>query len=232
MISHCENEAAAFTPKHVDSQEDFDDFLLSFLPEDRMESERNDIRERYNCRTKFWGKNKYKKCLGAVIRDSTFTCNTRNVFEAYKGKAWTMSYGFPTTNTSFHGTDLVPMFMNESQAVQFLMSSNVTEKDAKRYAKLLTNKVTGPLQGYYASFAMSQNPNAMLGETSLRWPKSGGTWNKLNSVMKVWAGGFRLFSDGQNTRKTCAFWEDIARRLMEDEGKLGEGREYLGGGEL
>ena len=230
IISHCQNEAEAFTPEYVVGKEDFEAFLEAYLPGENMKPERDAIKNKYQCRIRFLGD--YGACLRAVIRDSTFTCNTRNLFDVFAPVSYTMSYGYPSKALALHGTDLLPMFMNETQVVKFLVASGQKQLVAETYARRLVNKVTEPFLRYYASFATSGEPNSMLEEGGVAWPVTNGERNKLRQVLQAGVNGFRLITDGQNTRNACDFWEDIARRLVNKQGGTGRGEHLAEGDEL
>ena len=118
MVSHVADETKNFTPKYVVSNATFEKFLFSFMPQEQLSGVRNAIREQYDCRSPPYNNN-YNFCVSMLIRDSAFTCNTRQLYDAYQGKAYMMQYSFPQGPAKWlpaatHASDLVPTFANSN----------------------------------------------------------------------------------------------------------------------
>jgi carboxylesterase type B len=223
IISHCENEAHSFTPKNVESQAAFDKFVEVFLPGSAVTAQRQKIRQRYDCTQSPFSGN-FKACIGAVIQDAFFTCNTRNLFNAYPTVSRMLSYSFPLPKLAYHASDLIPLFMNDrDEAERLLRKVGLSKFQAMFYVTSLDQIVSPIYQNYLASFAVSSNPNSNVGGLPslldlTDWPVAEGDGNELSKVLQVrFSFGqepFVLFSDGQNTKATCDFWTDIAKGIV------------------
>lgn len=195
--------------------EDLDRFLNDFLPGPSLENERTAIKKQYNCTADYDGD--FHKCLADIIRDSMFTCNTRDLFEAYQDKSYMMRYEFPFAEYAFHATDLLPLYMNNEQEV-----ADILEKLGERgklYAQMLDDKIPNTYKKYFASFALSGDPNEGLSAPELPWPVADGSTDALSDVMNVNWGlfgllkEFRLVEDNQNKKSACSFWTEIAENI-------------------
>ncbi|KAK4146593.1 carboxylesterase family protein [Dichotomopilus funicola] len=223
IISHCENEAYSFTPKNVNSQASFDKFLETFLPGTALAPERLAIRQRYNC-TEPPSNGDYNNCLRLVIQDGFFTCNTRNLFDAYPSSSRMISYGFPTSGYAYHAADLIPLFMNNAdEAKALLIKIGISSFFAGLYAASLNQTVAPVYQNCLASFAATGDPNANLGGLDpppgvASWSTADGSTDALSGVLQVRAAAgqepYVLISDSQNTKNTCAFWTGIAKDIV------------------
>jgi carboxylesterase type B len=224
IISHCANEAYLFVPKDIDSQGDFDKYLATFLPGDDLSSQRNEVRQQYDCNVNFGGN--FTKCVQEVIQDLSFTCNTRQLLNAYPEISYMMEYAFPSADLAYHASDLIPLFMNnKSEARALLELLGASKLEAFWYAESLSILVPR-YQNYLASFALGGDPNALSFTPFSEWPIADGSDDKLSNVMKVGLplygqSAFKLGSDNQNTKSKCNFWVDIAKSIV-DEDATGE----------
>lgn len=215
----------------------FDDFLSHFLPGAKLEPVRGEIKKQYNCTEQFDGD--FHKCLTVIIQDSTFTCNTRDLFESYPAVSYALRYAFPLTDLAVHGADLLPLFANSDQEVINLVASLLRsvhlDPDAAQILGTIYAWLLGPIypqyQEYFASFALSTNPNPSANpqqplQSRLSWPVANGSGNELSGVMNVNWFGFHTVTDDQNTRSACSFWTGIAEELMAAQKDLGSERAF------
>ncbi|KAI0376037.1 carboxylesterase family protein [Hypomontagnella monticulosa] len=217
IISHCANESQAFTPK-INSSEKFDEFLCQVLPGPDRKPQRDAIKKQYNCTESFNGN--FHKCLAAVIQDSLFTCNTRDLFESCPTATYMMKYEFPQAEYAFHAVDLIPLFINNPQeAIWLLESVGVNSSNATDYAKGLDyNQIPHIYQNYFASFALSGDPNKGRPNPPKQWTVVNGSGNNFSDVMgvkfnKFPSHAFYLTVDDQNNKTTCSFWTEIAKEI-------------------
>lgn len=223
IISHCENEGHPFIPERVDSEASFNEFLETFLPGTALAPERDAIRERYDCKQPPFNGD-YKDCIRVVIQDAIFTCNTRNLFDAYPSSSHMISYAYPWRAYAYHAADLVPLFMNSAEeAKELLIKLQLPEFLASVYSAMLNQTVAPVYQNYLASFAATGDPNANVGGLDpppgvASWPTADGSADALSGVLQVRAAAgqepYLLISDDQNTRDTCAFWTGIAKNIV------------------
>ncbi|KAI8963658.1 alpha/beta-hydrolase [Daldinia sp. FL1419] len=220
IISHCANETAFFTPNILD-QEHFDQFLDGFFPGTDLEPEKDAVKKQYNCTTDFGGD--FQACLSTIIRDSSFTCNTRDLFDAYPTVSYMIQYAFLSAENAFHATDVLPLFANSKDEVIGAVNALIKDEDtAEAYAeRLYLANIPEEYQNYFAGFGLTGDPNKSPSPPTLQWPIANGSNNLLTDVMEVtynWlhpSKAFRLVTDNQNSNDTCSFWRDIAERLTE-----------------
>ncbi|KAK1983798.1 Alpha/Beta hydrolase protein [Colletotrichum cereale] len=225
IVSHCLNESASFTPSWVTSSDTFAAFLGIFLPGAKLTSQRERIAAQYPCTAPPYNGD-YRQCIATVIRDASFTCNTRDLYSAYPDIAYMIRYGFPINTYARHAADLVALFANNhAEAVEILEKNKVPA--AKLYANLLINtRVAQAYQTYFASFALSGgDPNTLEMPHVSRvnpptWPVAdGSSGDQLRNVLTVQApSGQPAFvldqADDQNARKACDFWTEIAKEIV------------------
>ncbi|EEU44553.1 uncharacterized protein NECHADRAFT_85213 [Fusarium vanettenii 77-13-4] len=226
IISHTMNEAASFALSRINSKEAFDHFLASFLPGAKLESQRQQIAEQYNCTKLFDGN--YTLCITTTIRDAAFTCNTRDLYSAYPSKSHMIQYGFPSPELANHASDLLPLFANSYDEVVQMLAPSLGELKAIAYAWLLVDtNLSTAYQTYFASFAASGDPNGLslplvAGQQPPEWPIADGSDDKLAKVLTVQAPinqeALVLASDEQNGRERCDFWTTLAKEIVEAQG--------------
>ncbi|KAK0722613.1 Alpha/Beta hydrolase protein [Lasiosphaeria miniovina] len=210
LISHVTNETASFTPQWVVSQSTFDAFLNDFFPEPSLGPVRAAMRAQYNCKTTYSGN--FRACIADLIRDSTFTCNTRQLFEAYPSVAYMMRYAFPFDEYAVHASDLIPTFMNGfDDAYDMLRANNMSKTEAFLYAGFLDTEIMPWYQSYLASFGLHANPNQGPSDTTY-WPVAT-PGDEIGNVMQVHEIEFSLVTDDQNTASICDFWTQIAKMI-------------------
>lgn len=136
-----------------------------------------------------------------------------------------MKYSFPSAQSAFHAVDLIPLFTNNKQEIFDIVYKvlveiptivdSVAKLLAGIYAGLLGNGISQEYRNYFASFALSGNPNEGPSKPHLTWPVADGSQDELSKVMEVRGSGFHLTNDNQNTNSTCSFWEKIAQEIMD-----------------
>ena len=103
IVSHVWNEAGLFIPDSIKTPAAFTDFLKSVFPGDKMQKIRDSIEARYPSRgPPFFGNQQDR--TRKLVQDSTFVCNSRQLYDAYKGKTYVMQYNMLP---AFHGSDLL-----------------------------------------------------------------------------------------------------------------------------
>ncbi|KAF2836457.1 alpha/beta-hydrolase [Patellaria atrata CBS 101060] len=223
MVSHVADESGSFTPSYVDSSSSFNQFLCDFMPESKLSGVRDEIKKQYDCtQTPYNGNWTY--CVSILIRDSTFTCNTRQLYDAYQGKAYMMQYSFPAPYgaDARHATDLVPTFVNSNTNITDLLINigNISPGQAKE-AQQVISKFHPYYQSYLASYAVYGDPN-MAAKNSVKWPLAQGTGDQIQSVLQAkfqLSTPFHLFfdviSDSINTQSSCMFWTKLAEEISD-----------------
>jgi hypothetical protein len=219
MVSHVGNEAGGFTPKHIKSNKTFQEFLHNFMPEKELSDIKTAIQNKYNCQNPPYNGD-YHLCASTLIRDSSFTCNTRQLYDAYKriGKdVYMMQYNFPGPRfaPAVHATDLVPTFINnKTKIVRLLQHLNVPLIIGELIAPFL-RELRGPYQKYLSSYAVFGNPNMNLTDSFPAWPIATDNGDKIVNTLEVeYAKSnhqyFDVTSDIINTHQICGFWNKVA----------------------
>ncbi|KAF5027024.1 hypothetical protein F66182_900 [Fusarium sp. NRRL 66182] len=226
IVSHCANDAEQFTPTNVTDQDTFDTFLARFLPGAELESLREQIVDHYDCENNYGGD--YNLCLRYIIRDASFTCNTRDLIDSYTEQTYAMNYGYPNDELAYHASDLIPLFKNNNvQTMLMLKALGMTGVEAALWAPGMNNKVQERYLSYFASFALEGNTDS-CGNTD--WPVVGRGGDKFSNVMKVNATRsplttnvfWTLVEDEQNSQDRCVFWNRIAQGIMDQMKHTGE----------
>ncbi|KAI1806534.1 alpha/beta-hydrolase [Daldinia bambusicola] len=216
IISHCANESYGFTPV-VTSESEFDTFLENSFPGSHLKPQRDAVKKHYNCEELYDGD--FYACLSTIVRESSFTCNTRDLFEAYPAVSYMMKYSFPTSSLAFHASDLYPLFTESAEEVIAALSDSIGEGNATLYAKLLYGlEIPQVYKNYFASFALTGDPNEGLLSPNKQWLVADGSSELLSNVMEVSFdifGAFSLATDDQNSKSSCSFWTEIAKELSE-----------------
>ena len=179
-ISHVDNEVPyssnttgfSFIPLPIrecpKNETRFQDFLTKFFQGDQYACIRSNISKQYPSSS---FKDQVERAA-AVIRDSSFTCNTRFIADQYipnvSKKVYAMDYAvfakLPGRNYATHGTDLVPAFVNKQTDYRKLLASLfgggfVAEAGADVANRVLTKAVAPGMQAMFTSHAIWGDPN-------------------------------------------------------------------------
>ncbi|KAH9905108.1 Alpha/Beta hydrolase protein [Xylariomycetidae sp. FL2044] len=216
-ISHVGHEADSFTPAWVQTEADFDSFLNQFIREDSLSSVRDAIKAQYPVSQYA---NSQNQRLKAVIGDSTFYCNTRQMFDAYYPAipVYMMMYQFGL-KYALHATDLLPTFWTPSFNVSAFLETYVCALRGHgwivRQLAAAMNQLAPLFQSYLADLAVSGDPSAHTHET-IAWGRATLTPDGNNMLAFVTqAGPFFLANqtDTQNTRQVCSFWNEVSNNI-------------------
>ena len=170
--------------------------------------------------------------VGTLIRDSCFTCNTRQLFDAYQGKirTWMINYHFlDKYNASVHASDLLPTFCNDEIDVAKLLTNcvNVPEAAALIIGPYMRKSFAPEYQSYFKSHAIHDDPmvSAIGLAKKVNWtvattsPDDG--YNGVKNVLQPYypivpfiEAPFQMVDDNINTAESCNFWNDIAMAVM------------------
>ena len=170
--------------------------------------------------------------VAALINNSSFTCNTRQLFDAYNGKipTYMMNYHFlGNYDAAKHASDLLPTFCNNDINVANLLENcaNIPAVKAEVIG-LYMKKVFAPdYQSYLKSHAIHGDPNTaaigMAGQVQWNVATTGSDDNHdhVRNVMQPQyvtdstLNPFQIVgTDPNNTATWCGFWNDIAKEIM------------------
>lgn len=202
IISHTSDESELFVDGHIQTDEEFSEFIHDIFPEYAETSginaaiesfyppvSTNDTYDSVTDRTK------------GFVRDTCFTCPARFLTEAYAGSTWNMEYA---VTPGWHATDLLPTFY--SSYVSFGGDVPITLIPG------FGNLAQG-YQSYLTSHARSGDPNTYRSDSSLLGLFATVEWTRptditaedLGNVLKVEDLGFSLGSDDQFPYSHCDF---------------------------
>lgn len=221
MVSHVADEASLFVDKAIKDEAAFDKFLQKLMPQKHLKLVRDAIKAQYPLSAY---SNDQIKRTGAVIRDSSFTCNTRFIYDSREHTNTTtymMQYNYlDYWGAAQHATDILPTFWNTDwDLVDFLNQ----QLPSGYFTGLKANWVSGciadlapPFQSYLMSHAVSGNPNTFAKDGNPVWSPGSGNKNEVANVMDIRHTGIfgHLFNnystDAVNTHDACDFWREVA----------------------
>ena len=228
VISHVVDEAKIFVPKKIKTDADFTSFVSAFMPQETLSSQRTAIATQYPASKSDSAFDRTK----AVIQDSSFTCNTRQLFDAYHSSrpTYMMQYAVGRArNLSIHGTDLLPTFWNVDvnvaawiETVAAAANVTISHGDAKIAAGVFAfpGLLAAKFQKYLVSHAVYGNPNIAPGHT-VSWPAATPTSTAgatlvdkvLNVQPQKFLKFFNLISDTITSDEVCDFWKSMAAEV-------------------
>lgn len=202
----------------MDSEAKYDIFLNEFLPGSALAPQREAIKKEYDCKKKYLT---YRLCVAAIIAHGVFTCNTRDLATAYPEQTYMMEYEFPVDGMAFHGSDLIPEFMNTvEEAVELLKALGIDPDLAPLFANSVNSLIRHPYQSYFASFGVYGNPNVLSHNGKKEWPVVDGSGDLFTDVLRAKMGfspglSFDYIEDKKNSLPICSFWKGIAHDIVE-----------------
>jgi len=215
-------ESKNFTPAWVKSDQDFSTFLGYLIRESSLEPVREAIIAQYPV-SAYNGSQQQR--VGAVIQDSTFVCNTRQLYEAYSPDmdVYMMEYAL-LDGAAVHASDLIPTFWNPTFNVVDFLRHHLCIKPAKakvysRFVKTLAPR----FQSYLADLATSGDPNKhrKIKAWSKATVSSGG--DALTNVLRVKGFPFSFnprYTDPSNTKRICSFWTAVSMNITKELDKI------------
>ena len=155
-----------------------------------------------------------------VMQDSTFVCNSRQVYDAFKGKTYAMSYQIPP---GLHGSDLLAACYHLGLPVKDLLKSYLANVDDSIIQILegVIDYVASKHQRYFGGHAISGDPNELAGYGSA-WE----TWqiaddddgtinNELIATLLTFDRSpfFDVRRDPEMLVENCDFWKGVAQEI-------------------
>ena len=131
-----------------------------------------------------------------------------------------MQYDFLSSfNEAVHSADLLPTFWNSNVNVTGLIETygNIPSWIAGLVAPILT-MYAAAYQSYFASHAISGNPNSQRNNDTVEWLIGSDNGNEVTDVLETSFGdpkvGLPFFIantvDNINSREICDFWREVA----------------------
>ncbi|KAF7557016.1 hypothetical protein G7Z17_g1052 [Cylindrodendrum hubeiense] len=106
---------------------------------------------------------------------------------------------------------------DKEEAAQMLKKANIPDLVADLYAWNLNTYIRPKFQQYFASFALSGNPNDPPSENHVAWPTAKEDGDQLSNVLSITDWIFKRFNfinDKQNTKSACDLWSKIAQDII------------------
>lgn len=217
IVSHVWNEAGIFIKKAIDTPTAFTNFVKSVFPGDKMQKIRDSIEARYpSAGPPFLGDQQAR--VRQVVQDSTFVCNSRQVYDAYKGKTYVLKYDFPPAT---HGSDLLAASYHRGLAVGDLLKSYI--KDLPEPIVNVLEAVITPFaqryQRYFGGHAVSGDPNEFNYGRYEKWEIANDDDGTINNALKATLLSFddtpffNVGKDLESTAKICDFWKEVAQEI-------------------
>ncbi len=214
IVSHVWNEAGIFTRSWVDTAENFTQFLHLTFPGDKLQPIRDAIDNHYPSAS--YGNQKAR--LRKVLQDSTFVCNTRQLYDAYKGKIYVMQYNFPPAT---HGSDLLASTWHSGVDVADLLKAFI--RNVPEIVVNIIESVVVPFatiyERYFASHALHGDPNEFNNRHSISWEISDDDGTTITNALKAGLISnsenpfFSIDSDLESATTNCDFWNKVAKDI-------------------
>ena len=217
VVSHVWNEAGIFVKKSIDSPTAFTNFLKSVFPGDKMQKIRDSIEARYpSAGSPFFGNQQAR--VRQVVQDSTFVCNSRQVYDAYKGKTYVLKYDFPPAT---HGSDLLAASYHQGLAVGDLLKSYITniDKNTMTVLEAIIPPFAQRYQRYFGGHALSGDPNQLQFGSHETWEIADDDDGIINNALKATLLSFDntpffdVGKDLESTANICDFWKEVAQEI-------------------
>ncbi|KAF2454648.1 Alpha/Beta hydrolase protein [Lineolata rhizophorae] len=209
IVSHVRDEAELFVDGHIQTDNEFSEFLKEVFPRYTAEAGINRAIEQFY--PPLSGSNKYDTQATRVkdfVRDFSFTCNARILNEAYGSKTFKMQY---SVTPGWHAMDLLPTFYNGYLDLDIF-------SDSVPFPVLLGfGGYAQAYQSYLTSHARFGNPNKSSKKINLppaiAWPQtkfSDLDGEHVQNVLNAWDLGFSIVTDEQMPKSHCDFILQVA----------------------
>ena len=217
IVTHVWNEAGILVKPWIKTAADFTEFLKSAFPGDKMQKIRDSIEARYPAKgAPFYGKQQAR--VRQVLQDSTFTCNSRQLYDAYKGKTYVMQYNVPTAT---HGSDLLASCYHRGLDVVPLAKSYIDDlaEATLQLLQAIISYFATTYQRYFAAHALSGDPNTLNEPNARKWQLASDDGDEIDNALKAGlivhgrTPFFEVGYDRENSAETCNFWNGIAQEI-------------------
>lgn len=223
LISHVDNEGGLFAPPWIQDDADVAKFLGDFFP--GLPSIVDEVEGQYPLAPP----ETQRQRVGRIIGDSSFFCNTRQLFDAYHAintptyNLWydvgfsSKSYQFP----AYHGTDVLPSFWtDEVDFFNFIYSllkklyPNWKDWFIAQAIAYFMKDFAPKFQRRFAAYAIYGNPDTNV-SPDVPWPQAttepGG--ELVDNVLHITMSDWQVGSDPKNSKTVCDFWKKIAQQI-------------------
>lgn len=239
LISHVNNEGGLFVPAWINSDTAVQKFLSEFFP--GLPIIVDNVTAQYPHR---WFETSQHR-VGRIIGDSSFFCNTRQVFDAYHAintPTYNLWYGVGFSVAGFglpayHGTDILPSFWTDEVGFANFLSSLLKKLHPDLDFKALTNFLAAFMKAFapkfqkrLAAYSIYGNPdtNVHPDVPDVKWPQAtpGRGAKLVNNVLHITQiegySYWRVRSDPKTSKTVCDFWKKIAQAIDPPSPSLGD----------
>lgn len=207
LITHVSDESVLFVDGHIANDAGFNFFIDASFPAYAKAAGINTIVEAFYppvSTNKTYATEAAR--VEAFIREGSFTCNMRQLTEAYgDANVYNMQY---SVTPGWHATDLLPTFYNS-----FVSLDNIAANLIFNLVPLFKG-ISWAYQSYMTSFARTGNPNpnrAILNiPSAIQWNHPDSSGEKMGNVLNAGDLGFSYIQDTQNLKSRCDFWMEIS----------------------
>lgn len=141
--------------------------------------------------------------MRAIVQDSSFTCNVRNLDTAYAGKTWNMQYDIAP---AWHATDLLLAFWNDGLTHGSVLGDAIQEV----YPHIAS--LSRSYKSYITSLIRTGDPNALRAQhtdpPTPAWPRPDLLGENVTGVLQV-DDGFSIIDDDTMSKSACDFWREF-----------------------
>lgn len=217
IVSHVWNEAGIFVRPWVDTSKAFTEFLNLAFPGTKLQRIRDAIENHYPAAgPPFFGNQQAR--LRKVLQDSTFVCNARQLYEAYKGKTYIMQYNMPPGT---HGSDLLASTWHQGVDIADLINSFVNNLPSAVVSVIESIIVpfATTYQRYFAAHALYGDPNTLNTRNAVTWDVAKDDGDTIDNALKasLLSYGdkpfFNIGPDLESTATNCDFWTQVAGEI-------------------
>lgn len=204
-MTHVFNEAVDFVPDFIVNQTGVEDYVADFFPQPKLSELRTAVLKEYPETLEA------RKRAEDIIRDLSFTCNTRLLYDAYHMEADTYMMQYDVL-FAHHGFDALPLFWSTEFDLTAYLASQTNDTISPCVLGAVVNGLAPSYQSYLASHAIHGDPNTGKQTDTPQWNPATNDSNFINQVMQVgrWANFNPNFQDGINTNQACDFWKEAA----------------------
>lgn len=220
IVSHVYNESGLFVPKFIQNSSSVKKYVHKFFPQHKLTELRHAVLNQYPADgPPYWGNARNR--TEAIIRDLSFTCNTRLLYDAYhqKAKTYMMQYDVGKDyGLALHGTDLLPLFLNPAfNIVAFLQDRLKLSRERAISLGWMLKTLSPRYQSYFVSHAIHGDPNTGRVWGTPEWELAINDSNRIHQVMEVIGNPLQYFhpdfTDDINTNDACDIWKKAARNI-------------------
>lgn len=218
VVSHDFDEVTLFVAKWVKTKEDFTKFVALAFPGDKYAHVRERIEEQYPAKNFDFQQNDRMR---RVLRDSTFVCNKRQIYNAYHNAStvYTARYEIPPAQ---HGFDLFAIVWNSEVEIRDLLKNAFLPAWILDVIDSFWGYLASKYHLYFAGHALSGDPNYLMHGRNLQWEPTEDDGKEFTNSLRIGLTYvdpshplYNIGRDQQSSTENCAFWDEVAAEISE-----------------